>query len=191
MSGAWIVAFVALAVLQVITLTVVIGVLRQVLPVLSTAKPADHGHAYGVGPSVTPRVGPAAGTPLPALTAWTDDGLEVAAADLARGAVVLLFVSDDCGPCQQLLAALRQVDLRLGDTLLHPVVDNDTDTAGLPSGPGVRILRQRRDAVAAALGVDAMPSAISLHDGAVVDGRVVASPAHLQQLIDRTVAATH
>jgi hypothetical protein len=190
MSGAWIIAFVALALLQVITLAVVIGVLRQVLPVLPTAEPADHRPTDGDGLTATPQVGPAAGTPLPTLTAWTDDGREVTAADLSNGSAVLLFVSDDCGPCRKLLAGLRDADLRLGDSQLHPVVDEDDDAADLPSGLGVTILRERRGAVAAALGIDALPSAISLRDGVVLDGRVVASPNHLQQLIDRTLATT-
>ena len=66
-----------------------------------------------------------------------------------------------------------------------------TRAAHLPSGPGVMLLRQRHGAVADALGIDSMPSAVSPRDGVVMDGRVLASVAHLQQLIDRTVAATH
>ncbi|HSK95296.1 MAG TPA: hypothetical protein VK891_01655 [Euzebyales bacterium] len=182
---------VALAVLQVITLTVVIGVLRQVLPALTAVKAADQRHAQGDAPTVTPQVGPAAGTPLPALTAWTDDGHEVTAADLSDGSVVLLFVDGACESCLRLIAALRHTDLRLGDIRLHPVVADDADTAPIAFGTGVRILRQRRGAVAAALAIDAMPSAIVLRGGVVLDGRVLASAAHLQRLIDRTVAATH
>jgi hypothetical protein len=189
MSGVWIVAFAALAVLQVVTLMVVIGVLRQVLPALAAADPASHDHQDGDGLTATPSVGPAAGSALPALAARTDDGREVTAADLVDGSVVLLFVDDACAPCRQLVAALRQGELRLGTTRLHPVVDDEADPAHLPSGPGVTVLRQRRGAVAAALGVDSMPSAIVLQDGVVLDGRVLASAAHLQRLVDQAEVA--
>jgi hypothetical protein len=144
-------AFLALAVLQVVTLVVVIGVLRQVLPLLGSAGPAGNDHPHGDGLTATPSVGPAAGTLLPALMARADDGREVTASDLAEGSVVLLFVDEGCAPCRDLTADLRQRQLRLGRARLHPVIDEDADPSHVPSGPGVTVLRQHRGAVAGAL----------------------------------------
>ncbi|HSK96585.1 MAG TPA: hypothetical protein VK891_08220 [Euzebyales bacterium] len=190
MSGPWIVAFVALAVLQVATLVVVIGVLRQVLPLLGGAThQASHDHAHGDGVIMAPAMGPAAGTRLPELTASTADGREVTAGDLADGPVVLLFVDEACGPCRPLVAALRDGELRLSATRLCPVIDDGADPAYLPPGPGIEVLRQRGGAVAAALGIDATPSAVTLRDGVVVDSCIVSSPAHLQQLVDQVNVA--
>ena len=187
MTAPWIAAFVALTTVNLATLIIVLGVLRRVLPALEEA--GRHRHS-GAVTDFAPGMGsgPPSGGPLPEFEARTDNQ-QVTSGQLATARAVLLFLDEACEACRTLKAELHRVPPRLAGVQLYLVVDEHTDLASLPTGPGTQALRQHDGVVADALSIDILPSAVAVRDGIVMGWQPMASAQQLQRMIESVMRA--
>lgn len=172
MPVGWAIAVVVLGVAVIVLAAVVLGLMRQVTPVLERlADGNDIGrrlHAQG----------PSTGQPLPEFTALGPDG-EVSAGELRGRPTVLLFLSVGCGPCQRLAAELdRSGPGELASQLFVITSQDGQRVLGLPSS--VTVLTERGREVSDRLSVIGTPFAVAVDpDGIVLATR---SPNTLSQL---------
>lgn len=178
MSGPWIVAFVVLAVANLVTITILVGLVRRVLPVVERAS---------LGPSdADPLPFPRPGTTVPAFVGRADDGRVVASDEVFAEPAVLLFVDAGCEPCRALLGELRSSPPRLSAAALYVVTRGGDGHADLPSGPRVRVLFQDGSEITDSVGMGGVPSAVAVYaGGTVVAADIIGGADRLQELIDR------
>lgn len=179
MSPAWIAAFLALAALNLALVGVVLGVVRRALAVLEGGQDAP----------LMARDGPPPGAPLPAFEGSTLDGRRVESSELLGEPAVLLFLSEGCEACDTLVLAMRSVRLRLTAARLVLVTSEDAEANRYPSAPRLTLIRQQGQSIQRALGISALPSALTIDaSGTVRDFRIASGTEQLQRLIERAEA---
>ena len=173
----WAVVVVVLCIAVVVLAVIVLGLFRQVTPVLEQA-------AVGrAGPSPESQ-GPPVGHRLPDFTTGGPGGAITAEQLLGRPSV-LLFLSVGCGPCEQLAAQLRNADP--GD-----LIDNLVVVTG-PDGPrelrlpaGLRTLTEQDREISDPLSVIGTPFAIALdQEGIVTAARVTNTLEQISGMLGR------
>lgn len=170
----WEVTVVVLCVAVAALAVVVLGLLRQVTPVLERAATA------GGQPQLS--MGPAKGSPLPEFTAAGTSGT-VTATQLRGRPAVLLFLAPGCGPCEDLAYEMSRADLgHLADQLVIITGPGDAArTLGIPAH--LLVLTEQDRQVSDALSVNGTPFAIAVDpDGIVRDTRVPNTITQLEDL---------
>jgi peroxiredoxin len=172
MPVGWAIAVVVLGVAVIVLAAVVLGLMRQVTPLLERLAAGDD-----VGRRLQQQ-GPAIGHPLPDFTAAGPDG-EVTSSALRGRSAILLFLSPGCGPCQLLASEMSQADLaELGSQLIVITTLDGQRALDLPTS--VAVLAERGREVSDKLSVMANPFAVAIGpDGTVLATRV---PNTLSQL---------
>lgn len=153
----WAITVVVLCVAVVALSIVVLGLLRQITPLLERAA------ALG---EFNPLSGPAVGSQLPHFAAEGLDG-PVTAEQLRGAPLLLLFLSVGCGPCHDLAEELNQAEL--GDLASQLVVvtgAGGVQELGLPAG--LRVLTETGDEVRSALSVTSSPLVIGVNPDGIV-----------------------
>jgi hypothetical protein len=182
MSVPWVVAFVSLWVLVILTAVVVVGVLRRISGVLEQAearlRSSDSGFALG-GIPVASRV--------PEFRVFQGNGSnggshEVMWADLIDAPTILLFMDQDCEPCRQVA---NEVDAAIDELkgVRFLVVLNEE--AGRPQWLPTRVpvVYERRQEVSQAFENTATPQAYLLDPSRLVLAkRVIGSLSDLREL---------
>src|SRR5262245_33864985 len=149
----WIVAFVTLWLVVIALAVIVLGVLRQVTPILERVAASPPAMADRI------RLGPSIGERLPHFSARGAGGGPVDDRQLLGRPNLLLFVSPSCAPCSELCAELSHSQLgNLADQL---TVITETGGAGVLTIPeGVRVLTESASEVSDALAAHGKPFAI-------------------------------
>jgi hypothetical protein len=170
----WEITVVILCVAVAALSIIVLGLLRQVTPVLERAAAT----AGGQSPLI---IGPTTGNPLPDFTAAGADGL-MTGTQLRGSPAVLLFLTQGCGPCQDLAHQMRNADLGpLADQLVIITGPDDAQALGIPAH--LMVLTERDRQVSDALSVNGTPFAIAVDpDGIVKAARVPNTIAQLEDL---------
>lgn len=173
----WAVVVVILCVAVIVLSVIVLGLLRQITPVLE--------RATGLVAALQ-NDGPPVGERVPDFTATGAEG-EVTAVSLRGQPSVLLFLSVGCGPCEQLAADLRGADLdELAGQLVVVTESNGPQELGLPAT--LQVLTEPNGEVSQALSVNGTPLAIAVdQEGIVRAVRVVNTLGQLKEI--GTVAA--
>jgi methylamine dehydrogenase accessory protein MauD len=168
----WAVVIVILCVAVVVLSIIVLGLLRQVTPVLE--------RAAGLVASLQ-NDGPPVGQRVPDFTATGADG-EVTAESLLGQPSVLLFLSVGCGPCEQLAVQLRGADLNeLTGQLVVVTEPGGPQELGLPAT--LQVLTEPDGEVSHALSVNGTPLAVALdRDGIVRAVRVTNTVGQLNEI---------
>jgi hypothetical protein len=173
----WAVTVVVLSVAVVVLAVIMLGLFRQITPVLEQAAAAVR-----VVPAIESQ-GPPVGRRIPDFTASGADGV-ITAEKLRGRPSVLLFLSVGCGPCEQLAAQLRGADL--GDLTGQLVVVTGSDgphELRLPAG--LRILTEQNREISDPLSVIGTPFAIALDpEGIVSATRVINTLEQLSGMLD-------
>lgn len=166
MSMGWAVVIVVLCVAVVALSVVVIGLLRQVAPVLERAASAPPGPAENLGPKV--------GDPVPEFTAVDTAGTPVTAEALRGEPALLLFLSVGCGPCEELASELRETGDLDGLTRQLIVVTKPEGPQELGIPAGLRVVAESDDEeITGPLNIFGWPYAVALTpDGVVRAARV-------------------
>ncbi len=160
----WAITVVVLCVAVVALAIIVLGLLRQVTPVLERA-------AAGAAGSDLRMLGPAVGSLLPHFAARGDDG-EVTDEQLRGRPAVLLFLTVGCSPCKSLAEEMSRA--RLGDLASKLVIITGPDgpqELGIP--PGLRILTELDKEVSGPLSVAGTPFAIAVDPDGIVRAAIV------------------
>jgi hypothetical protein len=174
MTIGWVIAYAALWLAVIALGAIVLGLLRQITPLLERAAGGQENQAPR--PPAHMSDGPSIGRPVPHFTASGPDG-PLTDEQLLGQPYVLVFLSTGCGPCQQLAAELAGTDLgRLGDLSRQLVIVTDPDgqaELGIPAS--LRVLTQTaRKEISIPLGVRGSPYAIAVGtDGTVASSRYV------------------
>ena len=159
----WEITVVVLCVAVVVLTVVVLGLLRQVTPVLERAADAAGGTGRPLGPEP--------GHPLPHFVADGTDGA-VSDAQLRGRPAVLLFLTSGCAPCQVLAEEMRGSDLaRLTDRLVVVTGPDGAQRLGIPAD--VRVLIEHDRQVSDRLSVDGTPFAIAVDPDGIVQAASV------------------
>lgn len=167
----WAITVVVLCVAVAALAIVVLGLLRQMTPVLERAM------AVAAEPDVRP-LGPAVGSPLPHFVARGADG-EVTAEQLRGRPAVLLFLTAGCSPCKALAEEMAHTDLGdLADQLV--VITGPDGRRELGIRPGLRILTEQDGEVSGPLSVMSTPFAIAIGPDGIV--KAVRVPNTIEQL---------
>jgi hypothetical protein len=174
----WAITVVVLCVAVVVLAVILLGLIRQVTPVLEQAAAVIR---------TTPAIesqGPPVGHRIPEFTASGPDGV-ITAEQLRGRPSVLLFLSVGCGPCEQLAAQLRDADP--GDLTGQLVVVTGPDgPRELKLPAGLRILTEQSREISNPLSVIATPFAIALDpEGVVTAARVTNTLEQLGGMLDR------
>jgi methylamine dehydrogenase accessory protein MauD len=144
---------------------VVLGILRQITPVLERA--AAHPGALGPG-----NQGPPVGDPIPHFSVRDTAGELVDEQSLRGQPALLLFLSVGCGPCEQLAAELRRADLgALARQLIIVTRPDGPRVLGIPDG--LRVVTEASDEVTGPLAVMGLPFAIAVDANGIVKGAQV------------------
>lgn len=168
MPVGWAIVVVVLGAAVVILAVIVLGLLRQVSPLLERVASA--------WPEI--KQGPEIGEPVPHFSAHGADS-EVTDEVLRGQPALLLFLSVGCGPCQALAEEMSRDGLDGLDGQLFVVTTADgPHELGIPAG--VRVLTEQDGAVSRALSVLGTPFAITVDPDGIVTGTGV--PNTLQQL---------
>lgn len=165
MPAAWAITVVVLCVAVVALAVVMLGLVRQITPVLERAAEGaaapDHHRMFG----------PAIGTTLPYFTAQGDGG-EVTAEQLRGHPVVLLFLTKGCGPCKDLAEEMSRVGLDgLASNLVIVTSPGGPQELGIPAG--LRILTEQDKEVSGPLSVVGTPFAIAVDPEGIVRAATV------------------
>lgn len=179
MPVGWAIVVVVLAVAVAVLAVIVLGLLRQVTPVLERAATATQ-----AGMEVTSQ-GPVIGEPLPRFSAGGPNG-EVTDEQLRGQPALLLFLSVGCGPCEMLTEDMRKAGLNGLDKQLI-VVTSPGGQRELDLPADVRVLTEQNRSVSEALSVIGTPFAIAVDPEGIVKG--VSVPNTVRQLGD--LAAQH
>jgi hypothetical protein len=150
-----------------------LGLLRQVTPVLERAAAGAAGHDHNM-------LGPAIGSVLPHFAAHDDDG-EVTDEQLRGHPAVLLFLTVGCSPCKSLAKEMSRTDLSgLASKMVVITSPDGPQELGIPAG--LRILTELNKEVSGPLSVAGTPFAIAVDPDGIVRGAVV--PNTMSQLDD-------
>ncbi len=174
----WEIIVVVLCVAVIALAIVILGLLRQMNPVLERF--AEGGFLAEMAN------GPEAGEPLPHFAAVGPDG-EVTSEQLAGRPAVLVFLSAGCGPCNALAAEMSDAN----PAILSPellVITTDQGREDLPLPAGVRVWTEPDHAVSRALKVTGTPLAVAIGPDGIVKSSSVAST--VQQLTELTTSVT-
>ncbi len=169
----WAIVIVVLWVAMLGLAVVVLGVLRQVTPILQQASrrngPVDPGHQ-----------GPPVGERVPPFATRDNDGKLLDDQGLRGRPTMLLFLSSHCGPCGRLASEIRQAEL--GELARQLVIVTDAagpQELGLPVG--LRVVTEHSNEVSGALSVTGWPFVIAVDpDGIVRSTRVPNTLEHLE-----------
>jgi hypothetical protein len=174
MPAGWAVAIVVLGVAIVVLAVVLLGILRQITPVLERAA----AHQDGMGPG---NQGPPVGDPIPHFSARDTAGELVDDQSLRGQPSLLLFLSVGCGPCEQLAAEIRRSDLgALAQQLIIITRPDGPRVLGIPAG--LRVVTEA-DEVTGPLAVIGLPFAIAVDSDGIVKGAQVPNTVeHLDQM---------
>lgn len=179
MTVAWIVAFVGLSTLTLLTALAVVGTLRRTTAALEQAEVwlrADPGH---MDPG-----GLAPGTPVPEFVARDDAGEPISSAHFHGRESVLVFLSSDCPPCRTFVDDLRQEPPPYTPANLLLVVDASAEGEFLVDGIDATVIRQRGREVAEAFRSSATPHAFVIDtSGTVVATGTPNTVASLRELV--------
>jgi methylamine dehydrogenase accessory protein MauD len=172
MPVGWAITVVVLCVAVVSLFVVVLGLMRQVIPVL------DRTPDMAAAPRMA---GPEIGRPLPHFTAAGPDG-EFTNEHLRNRPALLLFLSVGCGPCEILAGELRSANLGdLADELVVVTSQEGADKLRLPAD--LRVMAERDREVARALSVASYPYAVAVDPRGIVKAtRVPNTVEHLESL---------
>jgi methylamine dehydrogenase accessory protein MauD len=175
MPAGWAIAIVVLWVAVAGLAVVILGILRQITPVLERAA-AQHG-AMGPG-----NQGPPVGDPVPHFSARDTAGELVDEQSLRGQPALLLFLSVGCGPCEQLAAEIRRADLGvLARQLIIVTRPDGPRVLGIPEG--LRVVTETSDEMTGPLAVIALPFAIAVDASGIVKGaRVPNTVEHLDRM---------
>jgi hypothetical protein len=178
MPVGWAIAIVVIAVVVLGLTVLMLGVLRQVTPLLE----AVNAHLEEIGdqlaaasaPPVQARTrlaGLSSGDPLPAFTARTAQG-KVTNTDLLGKPVIMAFLSAGCKPCQLIGNQLGKEGLGdLADRLLFVTTEGAPAALGLP--PDVPALIEDNHEVSEAFTILGTPFAVAVDAEGVVRGMTV------------------
>lgn len=171
----WAITVVVLCVAVAALSAVVLGLMRQVIPVLERVPATANGPALAI-------TGPEVGRPLPHFTAAGPDG-EFTNDYLRNRPALLLFLSVGCGPCENLASELRSADLDgLAGELIVITSQGGAELLKIPAD--LRVVAERDREVAKALSVASYPYAIAVDPhGIVTATRVPNTVEHLQRLV--------
>jgi hypothetical protein len=172
----WEITVVVLCVAVVALAIVILGLLRQINPVLERA-------AQGGMPMSN---GPDAGEPMPHFAATGPDGA-VTSEDLTGRPSVLVFLSVGCGPCEALATEMSESN----PAILSPellVITSEEGRAALSLPAGVRVWTESDRAVSDALKVSGTPLAIAIGPDGIVKRSTVANT--VAQLTELTTSVT-
>jgi methylamine dehydrogenase accessory protein MauD len=165
MPAGWAVATVVLWVAVIALAVVVLGILRQITPVLERA--AAHPGAMGPG-----HQGPPVGDPVPHFSARDTAGEVVDEQSLRGQPALLLFLSIGCAPCEQLAAEIRRTDLgALASQLIIVTRPDGPRVLGIPAG--LRVITESSEEVTGPLAVLGLPFAIAIDSTGIVKGAQV------------------
>lgn len=169
----WAITVVVLCMAVVALAIVVLGLLRQVTPVLERAAAGATGPDHHM-------LGPAIGSVLPHFAARGDGG-EVTDEQLRGHPAVLLFLTAGCGPCKSLAEEMSRADLSglAGKMVVITGPDGPRDL-GIPEG--LRILTELNKEVSGPLSVVGTPFAIAVDPDGIIRGALV--PNTMSQLDD-------
>src|SRR5215831_11821228 len=158
----------------VILAAIVLGVLRQITPVLERAVAIRAAASDPLGLGQGPRIGDR----LPHFMAQGPEGTVLSEGQLDGRASVLLFLSPGCGPCTDLLQEIGQADLgRLSDELVI-VTTGSQDQGALGTATGPLVLTEPDGEVSAAFKVKARPFAVAVDKTGIVRGSGFANHLH-------------
>lgn len=183
MTTPWIAAFSALAVFALLVGLVVLGVMRQVMPLIDQAESAltqalGRLRLYGLPE----------GAAAPGFTAETAMGDVFTERDLYGRESVVIFVTSSCAACARLLQDLETAEGRRADIRLVAIVDqNDLDALRAAQAGGATVLVQRRGSMSRLFESDRTPHAYVLDEHAVI--RASGTP-DTWRAIEELVAAT-
>ena len=152
MSGPWILAFAALAVLVIAQSIVLLGLVSKVTIALERAE-------------VHSSSGPQPGTPLPMLELEDADG---APAAIGEPPLVLLMLNPGCGPCARLLDRLNKTKTAPPGRVVAII---DVAARPVPAPPWLTVLYQRDGTSDRALRLDRTPLALTVD----TDARITAT----------------
>jgi hypothetical protein len=160
MPVGWAVTVVLLCVAVVALAIIVLGLLRQVTPLLERAAGAhDDAHALA-------NQGPAVGSQVPHFAVSGPDG-EFTPEQLRGQPAVLLFLTEGCGPCTELAQEIGQADpVELPSQLVVVTGPDGVRELGLPRG--LRVVTEPDKEVSDPLSVIGTPLAISLDSAGIV-----------------------
>lgn len=180
MPTGWAVVVVILCVAVVALAIIVLGLLRQVTPVLERAAGAHaDGHALS-------HQGPTVGSQVPHFAVGGPDG-EFTPEQLRGRPAVLLFLTEGCGPCTDLATEIGQAELvDLPSQLVVVTGPDGVRELGLPIG--LRVVAEPDKEVSDPLSVVGTPLAISLDSDGIV--RAVRVTNTLEQLDALTAGVT-
>lgn len=177
MPVGWAVVIVVLCVAVVALSVVVIGLLRQVAPVLERAASASAGPALNLGPQV--------GEPAPEFTAVDLAGSPVTLDTLRGEPALLLFLSVGCGPCEDLAAEIRATSDLGALTRQLIVVTEPAGPAALRLPAGLRVVAETGPGeITGPLNIFGWPYAVALTpDGVVRAAQTPNTIKHLNELV--------
>jgi hypothetical protein len=162
MPVGWAITVVILCVAVVALAVVLLGLLRQITPVLEQLA------ATG---STVRTMGPDVGSPLPHFAVRSPGG-EVTDEKLRGRTATLLFLSAGCGPCKTLAQEMRSADLNgLTDQLV--IITGPDGLAELAIPEGLRVLIEADREVSGPLSVMATPFAVSVDQYGIVKATLV------------------
>jgi hypothetical protein len=183
MTTAWIVAFATLCILVLALGVIVLGLLRQALPLIEQSQALIDGVRTRMR-----RFGLPAGMIVPAFTAETISGATLTDRDLGGRATAILFLSRTCPSCEQMfrdLAAGHVPDL--GVSLVAVVDEQNAVELSAAEDAGVPVISQRRGSISAVFESDRVPHCFVLDEDAVV--RATGSPGSWTDVLDLVSAA--
>jgi hypothetical protein len=173
MPVGWAITVVALCVAVVILAVVLLGLLRQVIPVLERAAGNAVPDALIMGPPV--------GSRLPHLPSIRADGKIVGEQLQGDRPAVLLFLTPGCGPCRLLAEEMNRVDLGgLTGNLLIITSPGGPQELGIP--PGLAVLTELDRELSDPLSVNGTPFAIAVGPGGIITDKRV--PNTMKQVVD-------
>jgi thiol-disulfide isomerase/thioredoxin len=175
MTAPWIVGFVALWGVTLLTATIVLGLLRRVSTVLEAAERRLADSTVGPGAG-----GAAPGTRIEHFEARLD-GASVSSDELFPG--VFVFMSTGCEPCRGLAKSLAKVGERVGRIPVYVVFEDTPAVRDFPIPPNVRVLYQQRRVVSDAFDTIATPQAFAVSEEAtIVERRIPGSADDIREL---------
>jgi hypothetical protein len=174
-STPWIVATIALWLLVGVLAVFVLGLVRQIIPLLEATRTQLASLPSGVDiPAASP------GSKIPSVRLREFGGGEVELKELLGTPAMFLFLSSNCVPCEQLAADLRRHPLPT-DLTLFAITDEASADMGL--GSHVSVLIQTNGAASKAFMNGAAPQAFLLDaDGIVITHTVPGSVEDLHDL---------
>lgn len=172
MTAPWVAAFVVLAVAVLVLLVLMLGLLRRIAPILEAALSRLDQPQIDFG-------GLSAGVEVPPFRVWSSGGEESLFPAATASGSIMLFVSEDCGPCEHMVTELAPVDREIDGLELIVITDAPVGT-DLPVGPGVRVFHQKDQEASIAFQNSATPQAFSISSAGVVLDRLI--PGSLRDL---------